>query len=262
MRGFVVSASQEYHPAGRDVWPHKLAKRAGLILCSLWSKGFREEILQTQEENKRSSCTGRAGAMSPPSLSMEYRTSNSCQFPSRDFIAPPPLSVNHQLGHGIMFAVARPQRGLAVNGRGGDEGIGDFNAVAAGIAPHQFAGTPSDRFIDGRALDEREELLDCSHLRWPGSRFDFGDADWARQHLNIRGSEFGPLRKNKVISPSEDFDDDVGVEQDRHLSPRRSMRVYARRRRTMVSVSSRSVRSFQRPTMPIIASRRFSRLPR
>lgn len=89
-------------------------------------------------------------------------------------------------------------------------------------------------------------MLPLSH-----SRPEFRCGDRRVEDCATRLTQFPPPRKNVVVPLATNFDDDVGIDQNRHRLPGLSGRLSRRSPRTYSSVESgRSVRSFQIPTRP------------
>ncbi len=168
--------------------------------------------------------------------------------------------VEREFGHGVVFAVAGPELSTVLDCCRSDQGIADFQAMTFAVLPEECAGQFTDLLRCYRACQDLEEACSFFLFLRPSARPYFCCCHRRVKNGSIRIRECLPPRLNDVVSRSKNFNHDVGIEKDVQSIPSLSMRSSSRKFRMYVSVSGKSARSFQSPTMPSIADLRCSDL--
>jgi hypothetical protein len=157
-----------------------------------------------------------------------------------------------------MLAIARPERSLVLNGSGRDERVGYFETMAPGVLTKKLSGKLTGFVISLRTRQQAKAKSNRSVLLWSSALPDFSSSYRRKQDVHLGCDQCSPVRENGLVPGAKNLDYDIGINDNAQSSPSRFRRVPFRKFRTYVSVSGRSVRSFQSPTIPSIATRRSS----
>lgn len=170
--------------------------------------------------------------------------------------------VKREFLHRVVFTVPCPKQRASGNGACGNECVAKLNTMTFSIAPQVFSGPPADFSIGWNADQSAEQLGQTFVFRRTGSRPEFSHANRREENECIGCTQLYPFRDNGGVPSAGDFDEDIGVNKNRHC-PRSLSNLDPRRRlRTSSVLSGAAFVVFRIPTNRCIASMRCSRLPR
>jgi len=142
--------------------------------------------------------------------------------------------------HWVVFAIPRPKHG-AVRDRGcRDESIAQLETMAFSISSQVVSRAPPDCSVGRGARQRAEQCFQAVIFVWTRSRPEFGLVHGREQNQRVGPAQISPLGQNRLVSPSRNLDQNVGIKEDCHRSPSLSNRVPRRRPRTSMHASRSS----------------------
>src|ERR1035438_4955361 len=120
--------------------------------------------------------------------------------------------------------------------------------MAFAVAAQVFSRSPPDRRIGGHANERVKKSFQFWVFGQPGPGPEFCRRYGREKDERVGFAQFHPLCKNRGITASGDFDENVGIDEDRHRSLNLSSREPRRRRLTSSVLSALAAWDLRIPT--------------
>ena len=134
-------------------------------------------------------------------------------------------SIEGQLRHRVMLAIAGPKRCLVLDCRGGDECVGNFETVAAPVLVKQIACQLTCLVIGFNAIEKAKTGVDCLLLSRPRTLPDFRRGYWGKENSLFGSDQSRPFRQYGLVPRPENLNHNIGIKEYAHSIPRRFLRV-------------------------------------
>jgi hypothetical protein len=167
-----------------------------------------------------------------------------------------------EVPHGKMLSVAGPKLQIVLASGSSYECVSKRQGMTRVKEAKVIGSSPADVLIDRQTNERRKDPIDGILLSSTHSVEHFSYGNWGTNHCLARICEFDPTLQEFGVTLAEDFDNDIRVQKHSAHLKMRFKRSSFRRLRTYVSVSGRSVLSFQRPITDNMAALRSAFLSR
>jgi hypothetical protein len=155
-----------------------------------------------------------------------------------------------------MLSIAGPKGGLILYGGCGDQCVPEPDVMTLTEVPEEIAGLPACLAIDLNAEQGLEQPVQQIMFGRQSASPKFSGCYRRVQDGRLGIAQLQPARDDALVSSATHLNEDVGIDEDGHLSLSRrlsclSLRIYS-------AESSNSDRSFHIPTTAFIARSRSS----
>src|SRR5260370_5731361 len=136
-----------------------------------------------------------------------------------------------------MLSVSCPQL-CSVCGRArGNQSIRNLDSMASSVLPKVDARLTTRFFVDWNTCQRPEKIVQSGVFIRPGAGPEFSHTDRRIEHGGVSVAQVYPLGNDVRIPAARDFNEDVGINKDRHFLGSRSRRLPRRRLRIYSNAS-------------------------
>src|SRR5580704_15612430 len=115
-----------------------------------------------------------------------------------------------------MLAVSRPQFCSVRHRTSGDQRIRDLDSMAPSVLPQVDARLTPRFFVDGGACQRPEKIIQSVILIRSGAGPEFSYTDGRIQDTSVGVAQAYPFGDDVRIYTARDFNQNVGIDQNRH----------------------------------------------